>query len=109
MSGLQPPSTKPIEAFDEIIKAQGQFWCPICNLWLDANLCQTVIEHPQLGPDNQTLAHVLFGLCEKCLDSLRGHDAVDAVRIAMAERSAKGVAEVPDKRVKFFVMRKKQS
>jgi hypothetical protein len=108
VSGLQPPSTKPIEAFDAILKSQGQFWCPICNLWMDSKLCQTIIEHPQLV-DGKVFAHILFGMCEKCLDSLKGHDPVDAARIAMAERSAKGVAEIPDRRIKFFVMRKKQA
>lgn len=108
MSGLQPPSTKPVATFDEILRTQGQFWCPICNLWQEAKNCQTVIEHPQFV-DGNIFAHILFGMCEKCLDSLKGHEPVDAARIAMAERATKGVKELSgDKRVKFLVMRKKQ-
>ena len=106
--GLQPPSTKPIEAFDKVIKTQGEFWCPICNLWQKDSSCQTVIEHPQMV-DGKVIAHILFGMCEKCLGSLNGHDPVDASRLAMAERSAKGVPEQKDGRLKFLVMRKKQS
>lgn len=106
--GLQPPSTKPILKFSAILDTQGAFWCPICNLWLDSKKCQTVLEHPQFV-DGKVFAHILLAVCEKCLDSLKGHDPIDAVRLAMAERSAKGVKEIPgDPRVKFLVMRKSQ-
>lgn len=103
-----PPSTKPIEMFDQVLKTQGEFWCPICNLWFKDTECQTVVEHPQADPQGRIIAHILFGMCEKCLSALNGTPPAEAARLAIAERHAKGVADLPrGKQLKFLVMRKK--
>jgi hypothetical protein len=94
-----------METFDAILKKQGHFWCPICNLWGEAKRCETVIQYPQMK-DGKVVADVFFAICEKCLNSLKGDDAASAARIAIAERSAKGLKEIPDSRLKFYVIPK---
>lgn len=107
----QPPAYEvAIKRFDQVIKQQKEFWCPICDTWMPQDRCETAAGHPFMDHATKKFSVIVFGVCTKCAEvRAKGVDLGDAARMAiterMARRAAAGQAEQTDPRKKYVIVK----
>ena len=93
--------------FDEVVKKQSWFWCPICDQWLEEKRLEIVSTHTYFTQPENRMAVIAFGLCEPCKNHAGKNvreTVLGEISLRAARRATSGQSEKYDPRTKTVLV-----